>query len=164
MLLVARLDDAWDHERIEAGGRELKDGEEHPVERYWAGLTRFDIDAPHTLGGVVVTARQYLRDDATPTVARLRRVSGVEREKALSVWEDLPRREDAIWRLCKLGVVEVTEGFDGARWPFRGGVAGQSLLDEDVQMLYDAHRLLPTLLGVAVLAAAAPLSEDEGKR
>ena len=69
----------------------------------------------------------------------------------------------ALYNLCKLGVVEATDGFKGSSWDFDGGEGGLPLTDRDVQKLYDAQAGLPQLLGLAVLNTSKPLSDAEKK-
>jgi hypothetical protein len=165
-LYIARFDDAWDAERIERERTALANENaktEHPVDLYYSGRTRYDLDAPCTIGGQVVTARHYLREGASPTVFELRRVDGRRHDQALAVWARPQERVAAQWDLARWGVVRVTEGFGGAEWKLEGGAGGLPLTEADVQLFFDAHGMLPALLGIAVLNASAPLSEAEGK-
>lgn len=162
MLFIPEIDDAWDHDRIAAARKATPKGDQCAVDRYFEGLTRFDLDAPHTAGGQVEYARDYLRPDATPTVFKLRRVRGRERDRAAASFGDPALIPAALWRLCKLGVVSIADGLDDPTdWPLDGLVM---LTDDDVQQIYDAGQGLHQTVGLAVLRAAAPLSEDEGKR
>lgn len=162
MLFIPEIDDAWDHDRIAAARKATPKGDQCAVDRYFEGLTRFDLDAPHTAGGQVEYARDYLRPDATPTVFKLRRVKGSERERARRAFSDPLKVEDAFWRLCRLGVVSVADGLDNPEeWPMDGTVM---LTDGDVQRIYDARGELVQTVALAVVHSSAPLSEDEGKR
>jgi hypothetical protein len=166
-LYIVSFDDAWDLERVKRERKAMKAEHpeaEHPRDAYYLGRTRYDIDAPCTIGGVVVTVRQYLREGSTPTVFHLRRVDGRRRTQALAVWADPRERVAAQWDLARHGVTKVTEGFEGKAWPLEGGAAGLPLTDDDLQQLFDVNDLLPQLLGIAVLNASAPLSDSEGKR
>lgn len=163
-LYICSTDDAWDDPRIAAEREALKkEGGRHCLDVYYSGDTRYDLDAPHTAGGTVVTARNYLREGSTPTVFHLRRVSGLRRSQAIAVWHDDRERQAAQWDLCRYGIVKVTEGIAGTPWDFQGGMQGQPLTDADLQVLYDVGMALPTLVGVAVLHASAPLSDTEGR-
>ena len=64
ILYVCSEDDAWDLERIERERKALKNegGGRHCLDVYYSGETRYDIDAPHTVGGSTVTPRSYLRE------------------------------------------------------------------------------------------------------
>lgn len=162
-LFISSNDDAWDRERIERERKDLPKGTDHPLDGYYRGETRYDIDAPITLSGQTVTIREYLREGSTPTVFRLRRVPGLERQQLTAVHKDPQARLATLWRLAKMGVIEVTDGFNGAPWDLQGGEA-LPLTDADVQALYEASASLPEDLGYAVYFASAPLSEAEGKR
>lgn len=162
-LFILADDDAWDWDRIQAERKETPEGQ-HPVDRYIAGSTRYDIDAAETVGGRVVCARDYLREGSKPTVFTLRRVSGADRDTALAVWNDPEAHERSLWRLARQGVVNVQDGFEGDPWKLQGGEGGLPLTETDMQTLYDTHRLLPKSLGLAVMRCSASLSEAEGKR
>lgn len=169
-LYIAPFDDAVDHDRIAKDKTERPD-DEHCTDAYWSGTTRYDVDAPHTIGGSTVTVRHYIKPDAVPTVFKLRRVAPLERQvvmRAITDARDPSVKGNSrdlvagVFRLCRLGVVEVTEGFGGEPWDLEGG-AGVPLTDKDMQTLYDASANLPEALGWAVFHASKPLSESEGK-
>ena len=162
-LFIASEDDAWDKDRIAGERKNLPKGARHPIDDYYAGATRYDLDAPMTLSGQTVMIRDYLREGSTPTVFRLRRVSGLERQQLSAVHKDPQARLPALWRLAKLGVVDVTDGFSGAPWDLQGGQA-LPLSEADMQALYDASASLPEDLGYAVYFVSAPLSEVEAGR
>jgi hypothetical protein len=168
-LWIAPFDDAIDVDRIERERKELSKGDEHCVDRYWSGATRYDIDAPHTVGGAIVTMRSYIRDGAVPTVFKLRRDGlTVLRQQTLTVMveADGKSQKDVIpllHELARKGVVSITDGFGGEAWDIQGGQGGRPLTEGDMQALYDASPRLPEQLGLAVFHASAPLSEAEGK-
>lgn len=162
-IFIASNDDAWDRERIARERASLPKWGTHPIDAYYSGETRYDIDAPVTLSGQTVTIRGYLREGSTPTVFCLRRVSGLERQQLTAVHKDPQARLATLWRLAKMGVVEVADGFNGTPWDLQGGEA-LPLTDADMQTLYDVSAQLPEDLGYAVYFASAPLSEAEGKR
>lgn len=167
-IFIASSDDAWDKDRVARERAALPKGDRHPLDDYYAGRTRFDLDAPLTLSGQTVTIRDYLREGAAPTVFRLRRVTGLERQQAKAAFQDkgeaaADRRLTALWKLARAGVVEVVDGFDGKPWDIEGG-GGLPLTEADAQQLYDADPMLVEELGYAVYFASAPLSEAEGKR
>ena len=168
-LYIAAFDDALDNDRIARERKELAKGEDHCTDRYYAGDTRYDVDAPWTIGGQAVTMRGYIRDGATPTVFKLRRVTGLLRQQTMAVINagqnggppgDLVA---AIFELAKHGVAEVTEGFAGTPWDLDGGQDGLPLTEGDLQTLYEAHSALPESLGWAVFHASKPLSQVEKK-
>lgn len=173
-LFIARFDDAIDHERIERETKELGKDEQHCAVRYWVGATRYDLDAPHTVGGRSVCMRDYIKPDAQPTVFHLRRVAGINQRlttHALIVARENGRDQatdpDVIRQLYELtrhGLVKATEGFGGEPWDLQGGTGGLALTDDDLQKLFDAEARLPEAIGWAIYNASASLSEAEGKR
>jgi hypothetical protein len=165
-LFLPASDDAWDDERIERERKALKNegSERHPVTAYFSGATRYDLDAPATIAGQVMTPRAYLREGSTPTVFHLRRDANValRRAQALAVWADARARESALWELVRHGVSKVTEGFAGQAWPFDGG-GPFPLTDADMLQLHDIGAGLLHEVGLAVFFANGPLSDIEGK-
>lgn len=159
---ISESDDAWDFDRIAAETKAMPKGEQHPVARYHAGETRYDLDATFTMGGQTVTVRDYLK--GSPTVFELRRVRGVENRKTAVAFGDGPAFQERMWSMTKLGVCEVRDGFDGASWDLQGGQRGMPLTDQDVQAIYDCDAMLVLSLGMAVFHVSQPLSEAEGKR
>lgn len=169
-LYIAEFDDALDEDRIAKERKALKKGEAHCVDRYYRGETRYDLDAPHTVGGITTCMRDYVRHDAKPTVFKLRRVSGVLYEQTMAVIAadgDPEKKTDpgdrvaALWKLAQHGVFEVTDGFTGDAWKLDGGQGGHALTGDDMQKLFEAEGNLPRSLGWAVFRASAPLSEVE---
>lgn len=165
---IAPTDDAWDDERIKRERAAMKaegDKARHPVAVYYSGESRYDLDAPVTIGGQVATPREYLREGCTPTVFHLRRDANValRRAQALAVITDPRAREAAIWDLVRHGVAKVTEGFDDhAPWDLEGGGI-RPLTDADMQQLHNLGGGLLSDIGYAVFHANAPLSDIEGK-
>ena len=98
-LFIARTDDAWDDERIKRERAAMKaDGKaRHPVQVYYSGSSRYDLDAPATVGGQAATPREYLREGSTPTVFHLRRGAdlALRRAQAIAVHQDLRAWEAA---------------------------------------------------------------------
>ncbi len=162
-LFIAEFDEALDQERIAKERKALKNGDTHCVTSYYDGDTRYDLDAPHTVGGSTVTMRGYIVDGSTPTVFKLRRVTGLQRQQAIAVATDSQAFVGACYQLCKNGVVGVTDGFGGDAWDLEGGEGGLPLTDRDVQKLFDANASLPQSLGMAVLNASKSLSDAEKK-
>ncbi len=169
-LFIARTDSAWDDERItrEREAAKKAGGPRHPVDAYYSGETRYDLDAVSTVDGQAVTVRDYLRAGATPTVFTLRRDAqlALQRAQAISVVGDAPAWTAAMWSLARHGLVEAADGFTsgapGARWPLEGG-GPRPLTDADLQLLHDLGDGLLAAIGTAVFHANAPLSEAEGK-
>jgi len=144
---VSWQDTAWDHERIDREDDLLVD-DPHPYALYQYGRSRFQLD----------TVREWLKPDEEPVIFTLRRLSLGEVAAAAST----ERRAGAevawasVWRLGLTAVsglpVKLTQGLK------------RGLTDEDKDAI-EEHIGHPACLeiGKAVIAASAPLSEDEKK-
>ena len=128
-----------------------------PVERYFAGKTRFQLDAPDwAADGSPTTARNYLKAGEKPAEFGLRRLS-------FRAYQEIAELENPRARLveaCRLGLRSITA--DGYRWRATGdGPAG----DEQIEALHEANPALVTEIGGAVLRLSRPLDpEAEGPR
>ena len=128
-----------------------------PVERYYAGKTRFQLDAPDwAADGSPTTARNYLKVGEKPAEFGLRRLS-------FRAYQEIAELENPRARLveaCRLGLRSITA--DGYRWRATGdGPAG----DEQIEALHEANPALVTEIGGAVLLLSRPLDpEAEGPR
>jgi len=161
---IARTDDALDTERyhaeLEAMGAELAKRLEadpdldvkatgllvtdHPLNRYWSGAHRFDLDAVDYFMGAPVKIRDYF-NKGEPQVVVFRRLSPEEYQQCMS----LRRRGDyelSSLRACRLGVIEVI----GAP-PIKLRRVDGELDDASMQALHDADPDLPLWLGTANL-------------
>lgn len=164
-VLILRQDDAWDHERIEAEIAELVEEFEsgsiagdddsrpaHPVEDYWAGRTRFDLDAPRQFRGKVVTAREYLDEAKSPVEFVLRKLDGSKYRRLQS--KAVVDAVEATHEACRIGVKTCR----GLKLP--SAKTGR-LNREDTDMLVDLD--LDLDIGSAVFALARPLDDAEKK-
>ena len=128
-----------------------------PVERYYAGKTRFQLDAPDwAADGSPTTARNYLQVGEQPAEVGLRRLS-------FRAYQEIAELENPRARLvaaCRLGLRSIPA--DGYRWrPTGDGPAG----DEQIEALHEANPALVTEIGGAVLLLSRPLDpEAEGPR
>ena len=128
-----------------------------PVERYYAGKTRFQLDAPDwAADGSPTTARNYLKAGEKPAEFGLRRLS-------FRAYQEIAELENPRARLveaCRLGLRSITA--DGYRWRATGdGPAG----DEQIEALHEANPALVTEIGGAVLLLSRPPDpEAEGPR
>ena len=131
----------------------MEDPDDHPVERYWQGSTRYDLDAKETLkDGAVVTARQYLIEAKKPDRYFLRRLQRREYYSLAERWdsERMVTCTDAV----RIGI-EKCEGMK-----LEGAASGR-LTEADLTKLDDSGVLIK--LGVSVINSSAPLRADEGK-
>ena len=128
-----------------------------PVERYYAGKTRFQLDAPDwAADGSPTTARNYLKAGEKPAEFGLRRLSFRAYQEIVEIENPRARLIEA----CRLGLRSITA--DGYRWRATGdGPAG----DEQIEALHEANPALVTEIGGAVLLLSRPLDpEAEGPR
>jgi hypothetical protein len=136
-------DDAWDVERINAdtAAADAATRAEHPVARYWAGKTRFDLAAE----GV----RNWIRPGALPTIFVFRRLSLSEYTRVVDMGA-----VHAMWTECaRVGLVEIVVDGEARK-------TTTTTLDD----LYDIHPDLPHQVGLAVWQFNLPINEAEGKR
>jgi hypothetical protein len=163
-LFIASTDDAWDSDLIKRERADLKNhnGARHPIDVYYSGESRYDLDAAVPIGGQAITPRFYLRDGATPTIFRLRRDASMalRRSQAIAVYTDPRAWAAALWDLARHGVRDISEA--AASWDLEGG-GPRPLSDADMQTLHDLGDGILQALGIAVLHANAPLSDTEGK-
>jgi len=165
IVYVHPADESWDDERIRDEQDEMKKrGEkttDHPVARYLGGWTRYDLDAPATLDGKVVTPREYLDPSKPATEWHLKRLRTEDKYEVDSLIEQdiragALRPRKGYLRACVLGISKVEHGPD-----LEG--AGRRLSLDDVAVLEDMHPGLPLDIGEAVYTASMPLRDDEKK-
>ena len=127
----------------------------HPVSRYYAGKTRFQLDASDwDHEGKPITARDYLTGQ--PTEFHIRRIPwGKFRDisaisQAHKRWEEMVR--------CGLKAITSTD------YSWRIERDTDRVPDEIMQVLHDADHTLITWLGVGIAAYNRPLDDEEGKR
>lgn len=133
---IARQDAAWDMDGIAPSA-------DHPLMRYFAGDTRFDLQA----------VRGFLRSDVQPTVFMLRRLTLAE----YAAVQDIPGLHQRFARAAAIGVTGVENGaelgFLADRWR-----------PDDVERAFNIDDQLPFEIGMAVVNYSRPISEAEGKR
>lgn len=161
-MYIHERDGSWDKERIDNEAATLEDETQHPVARYLAGETRYDLDAELAIGEKVVTAREYL--DGGETVFHLKRLAPTEWYTVQSMWEkevisdQRPIPRETYLRCCRLGLAKIDNG------PTLDGIGkGRTLRDKDIEVLYSLDPELPILLGQAIYLASAPLRDAEKK-
>ena len=156
MRYIDKDDDAWDVERIEKSYDDHPDPEQHPLVQYWAGLSRYDLDAPGPMmaDGEVghVGARWFLREGAEPVAWHLRRL------KMRELSQCLDRGGRAGQEMAFRMGVEGVDGLD-LKWP------KMPLNDRFVEQIHDlVGASIIYRLGQAVILASQPPSAAEGKR
>jgi hypothetical protein len=89
-IYIPRSDSSFDQDRYDREVKRMKEeGLEinaHPIERYYAGKTRYDLDAQGELFGASVCARDYFDASKEPERWTLRRLDCVFR----STWAAVP--------------------------------------------------------------------------
>ena len=164
-VFIVEADDAWDKARIE-NEREVRDPEgkekeTHPVDRYAAGETRYDLDAEMSYGGEMVTARSYITGRATRFV--LRRLS---RAHYREIRGDIlgGRAARAYLNACRYGLddVSVVGVHDGERFELERA-PGSPLTEKDLDALHDLDPNLIDEIGMAVWLFSRKLDPREKK-
>jgi len=157
--VILKDDDAWDHERIEAEKATMSkaDAEDHPVQRYWAGKDRYDLDAPVTMpDGSVATARDYLDETKRPEEYIIRRLSPQEWERVQTAYS-----QDGVWlRAARIATEMALVAVKGSPQAMPVNKRGH-VTEEDVQILFDLGILVP--LGLAAYMHSRPLTTEEKK-
>lgn len=128
-----------------------------PVERYYAGKTRLQPDAPDwAADGSPTTARAFLKAGEKPAEFGLRRLG-------FRAFQEIVETENPRARLieaCRLGLRSITA--DGYRWRAAGD---EPAGDEQIEVLHNASPALVTEIGTAVLLLSRSLDpEAEGPR
>lgn len=143
---------------------------EHPLERYWAGAHRFDLDAVDYHLGKPVTIRDYF-SKGEPTIFVFKRLSSDEyttcmamRMQAYRVRPDRPEPDEvkihlAANRACRFGLADIIGGPYKLTRDSDGGVS------EDIMVkLQEENQYLPVGLGNAILLGyCQPLTSVEKK-
>ena len=123
-----------------------------PVERYYAGKTRYQPDAPDwSADGKPTTARAYLRDVERPAEFGLRRLGFRAFQEVAALDEPRARLVEA----CRLGLRSITA--DGHRWRATGDGPAP---DEQIEVLHTARPDLVTEIGAAVILLSRALDSE----
>lgn len=183
-LFVSSTDPAWDIPRIEAEReafvRQVVDAAQakvtvasndppitaaeraaavarSPVERYYAGKTRYQLDAPDWgADGKPTTARAWLKPGEKPAEFGIRRLGFRAYQEIAEIDNSRARLIEA----CRLGLRSITA--DGYKWKATGD---EPASDEQLETLHEASPNLVLEIGGAVLLLSRPLDpEAEGPR
>jgi hypothetical protein len=134
--------------------RDLLPGE-HPLERYWTGAHRFDLDAVDYFLGKPVTIRDYF-SKGKPAIFVFRRLTAEQYHSCMA----MRRRGDyelASLRACRLGLVDIIDGDIKV-------TRGDELSDATMKALQDADPNLPVWLGSAILFGYCKPATDAEKK
>jgi hypothetical protein len=154
-------DPAWDWTRIEADRKAMtearQDVDRHPVNVYFRGASRYDLDARYPVCGELKSASDYVKlGEAWKFL--LRRLPAKAFYRVRTLWQQSP--EEGAFEAFRLGVLEV----DGPEAPKLKRTA-EGLTDEAVDEIFtlkDGPEIIPRI-GAAVHWASRPLDDDEGK-
>jgi len=178
-LFVSSTDPAWDIPRIEAEReafvRQVVDAAQakvtvasndppitaaeraaavarSPVERYYAGKTRYQLDAPDWgADGKPTTARAWLKPGEKPAEFGIRRLGFRAFQEVLEIENSRARLIEA----CRLGLRSIVA--DGYKWK---AIDDAPAGDEQLEALHEASPALVIEIGGAVLALSRPLDSE----
>lgn len=123
-----------------------------PVERYYAGKSRFQLDAPDwAADGSPSTARAYLKAGEKPAEFGLRRLG-------FQAFQEIMETEHPRARLigaCRAGLRSIKA--DGYNWRAAGDEPAD---DEQLEALHGASPALVTEIGSAVMLLSRPLDHE----
>ena len=123
-----------------------------PVERYYAGKTRFQPGAPDwAADGSPSTARAYLKAGEKPAEFGLRRLGFRAFQEVVEIENPRARLIEA----CRLGLRSIKA--DGYTWKAPGD---EPAGDEQLEALHGASPALVTEIGSAVMLLSRPLDHE----
>lgn len=123
-----------------------------PVERYYAGKTRYQLDAADWgADGKPTTARAWLKPGEKPAEFGIRRLGFRAFQEVVEIENSRARLIEA----CRLGLRSIVA--DGYKWK---AVDDAPAGDEQLEALHEASPALVIEIGVAVLALSRPLDSE----
>lgn len=159
-VFIPKSDSSFDRDRYDREILKMKEeGHDlhlHPIERYFSGETRYDLQATEVLFGESCCASDYFKKDE-PEKFVLRRLDWAQWHAVMALIEQ-EQFGQAQLLACRYGVAEV----QGSPIKLQGAQAGM-LSHEDMQRLFDADPTLPSSLGFAVWRYSRPLTDAEKK-
>lgn len=160
-IYIPRSDSSFDRDRYDRELKQLEEAKEpkssHPVERYYAGLTRYDLQAVDMFLGQAVKVADYFKAGEEPEKWTLRRLTWDQWHRVMALVE-AGNLSEAQLLACRLGIADV----QGSPIKLEGPPAGL-LTHADMQRIHDADAQLPLLLGFAVWMYSKPLTDQEKK-
>lgn len=158
---IARNDSSLDHDRLDRELAEMErqglDPQAHPINRYYAGATRYDLQAADQLFGQAVTAGAYFDPAKNPERFVLRRLDWDQWYRVYGLIE-AGQTAQAQLLAARYGVAEVQNS------PIKlTGAAAGLLTHDDMQRLFEADSVLPSVLGFACWKYSRPLTDAEKK-
>lgn len=134
----------------------------HPFDRYQAGATRYDVQAPdQSPSGPVTSILDYLKSEDIWTTFELRRVSWRDRARIDLIRDPIERWE----RWIRAGVAAVNTA-DTAGLTWRAETSADQIPEGILAALFEAEGGLNNIILIAGACSrySAPLTESEGKR
>lgn len=160
-IFIPRSDSSFDRDRydrevaqLEAEGGSRKD---HPVDRYYSGATRYDLQASEVLFGQPTTAGTYFRPELNPERWTLRRLDWDQWHRVMGLIE-AGQFGQAQLLAARFGIKSV----ENSPLKLEGAEAG-CLTHQDMQKIHDADAALATALGFACWKYSRPLDDGEKK-
>lgn len=159
-IFIPRNDSSFDRDRHDKEIARMKeeglDIHQHPLERYYRGKTRYDLDASDLLFGVETSPRTYFNLES-PEMWSLRRLDWAQYHKVMSLISSGDIDQGQLLA-ARFGV----SGVENSTLKLKGAEAGL-LSNEDMQAIFDADVGLLSSLGYAVWMYSQPLSSAEKK-
>lgn len=142
-----------DRDAVELTGEETRAAiARAPLERYFAGKSRLQPDAPDwAADGSPITARAYLKPGEKPAEFGLRRLGFRAYQEIAEIDNSRARLIEA----CRLGLRSITA--DGYKWKATGD---EPASDEQLETLHEASPNLVLEIGGAVLLLSRPLDPE----
>lgn len=160
-IFIPKTDSSFDRDRYDRELAKMKleglDINLHPIERYYGGKTRYDLDAVDELFGQPVCARNYFDGSKDPERWTLRRLDWAQWNSCYALIHDKQFIAGQLLA-CRVGVA----GVENSPLKLSGAASGM-LSHEDMQGLHEADSGLITSLGWAVWQYSRELSESEKK-
>lgn len=159
---IPRSDSSFDRDRYDREINSMKEGEldvnQHPIERYYSGETRYDLQAVESFMGGTCCAGDYFKiGNEPPERFFLRRLDWAQWHSVLHLVE-AGNFSQAQLLACRYGVA----GVENSTIKLPSAASGM-LSHEDMQRLFDADPTLPSSLGFAAWRYSRPLMESEKK-
>lgn len=160
-VLILRTDSSFDADRYDREIQRMRDEgldlAQHPIERYYAGETRYDLQASDLLFGAPVCAGDYFRAAEGPERWLLRRLDWEQWHRVFALMQ-AGQIDQAQLLAARYGVA----GVEGSPLRLAGTETGM-LTHDDMQRIFEADQILPTVLGFAAWRYSRQLTDAEKK-
>lgn len=160
-IYIPKSDSSFDVDRFEKEIARMKtdglDINTHPIEVYYSGRTRYDLDATEVLFGGSVCARDYFDGSKEPERWTLRRLSWDQWHKVAALVTG-GNFDEGMLVAARFGIT----GVENSPLKPKGAEVGL-LTYEDCQAIFDADQSLLSSLGYAVWRYSQELTGAEKK-